>query len=266
MTVKTNKDIYFWGENITALGQLASLDYGIENANLHLQIVDPCRRPVSYHFSTWDGSSWVERGLLHYSNDRETKLIDLSDYLPDGSGEYKVRIKHVGVDSALIDYISLIADGIYYPPAYAYHPDTGFNILYDILKADNQATDVLNDEIEILWTGVPPATTKVLLMGAQEGMVNYSCREYIYWQTDIPVTQAANTAVELSQVVSTLNNSGQFHLEGTLMSRTGQVIAQGQYPFSIISGVIGLRFSTDKSIYRPGETVTVTGEVANLGI
>ena len=85
LSVRTDKDIYFYTEDITVLSQLMIQAYGVDHANLHLEIISSCLEPTSYHFSTWDGTTWVDRGLLRYLNLLETKLIDLSAYLSEGS-------------------------------------------------------------------------------------------------------------------------------------------------------------------------------------
>lgn len=267
LSVKTDKDIYLYTENITALSQIINQAYAIDNANLHLQIVSKCGYGwgESYYISTWDGASWIERGVLHYSNTLETKPIDLSAYLPGSSGEYKVRIRQVGTDDARIDYITLMADGAAYTPASAISLTTNNDILNAISIADSWTAYVLNNEIEIAWTGVPASTNKILLMRAQEGAINYSaCQERTYWQTDAPITQAANTTVNLNNLVNPFYDTGQFYLQGTLTSRTGQIIAKAEYPFNITYRDVALRFLTDKAIYRPGEAVTVTGNIVNL--
>ncbi|MDI6753649.1 MAG: hypothetical protein QME78_04555 [Thermodesulfobacteriota bacterium] len=227
LSVRTDKEVYFLWDSVTALAQVVNRGHNMESAILNLKVVDQCLQQVSYHFYTWDEVSWVERGLLHYGSNMEAKVIDLSAYLPDAQGEYKVRIKHVGEGSARIDYISLMVDGNLYAPTYARNlEEAGYDMLHEVEEADGQAADVLNNEVEIRWNGAPPGTTKVLLMGAQEGMTNYSCQKYVYWQTDIPVTQAANAVVDLSRVARNPNNTGQYNLEGSLLSRTGQVIAK----------------------------------------
>jgi len=265
LSVSTDKEIYFFWENFNILGQMVNQSHGIENANLHLQIVNQCLQQTSYHFFTRDGAAWTERGLLHYGSNYETQLIDLSEYLPDAEGEYKIRIKHAGEDSAQIDYLRLMVDGTIYAPTSAKNISENYSILAEISNADNQAANVLNDEIEVRWETVPQqAAAKILIMGAQEGPINFSCRQYTYWQTDVPVNQEANKSINFTQTVNSLNSPGQFYLKGTLFSRTGQVIAEDEYPFSLIDGSIALSFHPDKPIYRPGETVTITGKVVNV--
>ncbi len=267
LSVKTDKDIYLSTENITALSQIVNQAYAIDNANLHLQIVNKCGwgEAASYHISTWDGASWVERGVLRYPNILDTRLIDLSAYLPDASGENKIRIRHEGIDDARIDYITLRADGVAYTPSSAISLITNDDILSAITDADSWTAYVLNNEIEIAWTSAPASINKIFLMRAQEGAIDYSaCQERTYWQEDIPITQGANTTVDINRVVNPLYTTGQFYLQGTLTSRTGQVIAQAEYPFNVIDGDIALSLRTDKTIYRPGEAVTISGNIVNL--
>jgi uncharacterized membrane protein len=266
LSVRTDKDIYFYTEDVTVLSQLVIQAYGVDHANLHLEIISSCLEPTSYHFSTWDGTSWVERGVLRYLNLLETKLIDLAAYFPDGSGEYKVRIKHIGEEDAQIDFISLISDGTAYIPTSTRNLDTNEDILYEVSAGDNQTAYVLNNEIEVRWSGVPSSTDTMLLMRAQEGAINYSCQRFAYWQEDIPVTQGANNTLNITRIANLLYHRGQFYLKGTLRSHTGQVIAEAESPFNVVDGEIVLRLHPDKSVYRPGETVKISGEVMNTAV
>ncbi|HHN63966.1 MAG TPA: hypothetical protein ENK09_01205 [Nitrospirae bacterium] len=268
--VRTDRDVYFTQEAITALSSIVNGTYPIDGGLLHLQIVNKCARvwiPASYHISTWDGTEWVERGVLHYPDSFETQVLDLSDYLPDASGQYRIRIRHQGTDNAEIDYLALMVDGTVYEPASATNLDTGEDILYYLKAGDSLAANVLNNEIEVSWTGLPSdATNKVLLLSAREGTVeDTACQERIYWQTDIPINQAANTTEQLSTAAGSISETGQFYLQGRLLSKTGQVIGTSEYPFNVVDGDIALGLHTDRDVYRPGETVTVTGNVINLG-
>jgi hypothetical protein len=267
LSVRTAKDIYLSTEDITVLTQITNQEYAIDGANLNLKIVDKCSEPVfveSYHISTWDGNNWVERGILHYPEDFGTQSFDLSAFLPDADGNYKLRITHIGFGYANVDYISLIADGASYIPTAARELYRNGDILSYIIEADGFAANVRANTIEIQWQGMPSTTTKILSMRAKEMALDTSCGERIYWQRDIPITQATNTTVTLNQTVSSFDVSGQFYIQGTLRSSTGQVISQAEYPFTIIDGDIAIRFHVDKSIYRTGEDVRVIGEVLNI--
>jgi hypothetical protein len=267
LSVKTSKNIYLSTEEITALSEIVNQTYSIDNANLHLQIVNKCAAEVhveSYHIFTWDGTSWVERGVLHYPETFETQNIDLSEYLPDVSGENKVRISNLSI-YAYVDYIGLIADGVSYIPNSAIELTRNSDMLTYVTEADDYAANLRNLIAEIRWTDIPESTNRILSIRAMELGYNLSsCQEQLYWQTDVPITQAANTIVDLRHAVGQLSEKGQLYLQGILYSQTGQIIAYAEYPFSAIDGDIVLHFHADKPIYRPGEIVRITGEVMNL--
>ena len=86
----------------------------------------------------------------------------------------------------------------------------------------------------------------------------------ILWQTDVPATLAQNIATDVTKTIGTLGMTGKFYLEGTLTSSTGQTVASALYPFYVEQGNIQTTLATDKKIYRPGETVTITGDIKNL--
>lgn len=86
----------------------------------------------------------------------------------------------------------------------------------------------------------------------------------ILWQTDVTATLAQGAANQLNHTIGTLGMTGKFYLEGNLTSNTGQSVASASYPFYVEQGNIQMLLAPDKRIYRPGEAVTITGEVKNL--
>ena len=84
------------------------------------------------------------------------------------------------------------------------------------------------------------------------------------FKTDIPITQAADTTQEYVTEINNLNATGKLYYEATLKNSLGQTVANAEYPFYVVDGNTVLAYSTDKKIYKPGEPVTVTGEVKNL--
>ncbi len=86
----------------------------------------------------------------------------------------------------------------------------------------------------------------------------------ILWQADMPASLAQGAVNDVNKAIGTLGMTGKFYLEGTLTSNTGQTIATAEYPFYVEQGNIQISLATDKKIYRPGETVTISGEVKNL--
>ncbi len=84
------------------------------------------------------------------------------------------------------------------------------------------------------------------------------------FSTTVPVNQAGNIVQDYVKDVAALNTSGKLYLQATLKNTLGQIIAVAEYPFYIVQGNTVLSFSTDKKIYKPGETVTITGRVQNF--
>ena len=254
VTAITGRDAYLTTDPISISGIINNGAYPIENANLHLQIVDQCLQQTSYHFLTWDGTSWVEQGVLHYDKDWETQLIDLSGHLPDAEGKYRVWITQMGGEYAFIDSISLIADGVSYFPAAAEFFETDASILEYINREDNYGADVFNRTIEIEWTGVPAASKKLVVMRAREDALNYSCREYLNWEKTIPVRLGPMETFSFGQGDISIVHGGQKYLDGTLRSGTGQVIGESRYPFVVAEedNYVVLKFQTDKAFLPAG--------------
>ena len=65
----------------------------------------------SYHIYVKTEAGWENVGTRHYGLKYRTKSADLSGYLPDADGEYKVRVEQVGMRAAHIDSIELSLDG-----------------------------------------------------------------------------------------------------------------------------------------------------------
>jgi hypothetical protein len=77
----------------------------------------PSQQSNTYYFYTWDGTNWVERSSHYYTTSDESFSVNLSSYLPDANGEYKVRVYHdydwvwSYFDSG-IDYVTMTEDGV----------------------------------------------------------------------------------------------------------------------------------------------------------
>ncbi|MGB9894274.1 MAG: hypothetical protein ACPLRA_07635, partial [Candidatus Saccharicenans sp.] len=263
--LRSDKDLYFGGEIVKALGQIVNKEYGINDGVLNLKLVTPCISATSYHFYTIEEGNWIEREVIHFENRFETKLLDLTDYLlPDENGVYKLRIKHVGNGIAEIDYLALVANGTFYAPSSAIVIDEeAYSILPQILEVGGGVADVLNDEVEIQWTGIPQSGNKIIIISAQEGRINWSCVEHLYWEKEFPVGQAANSIKSLAEDTLGLWNSGNYLLKGVLISSTGQIVAQTEYPFSVAYHGLGLRFAVKNKVVKTGDPVQISGEILN---
>ena len=85
----------------------------------------------------------------------------------------------------------------------------------------------------------------------------------IIWQTDLPVTTAANDSIDLSAAAGNIATPGKYYLQGILTSSTGQTVARAEAHFFVAGGDMVITLTTDKRIYRPGETVTISGQIRN---
>lgn len=86
----------------------------------------------------------------------------------------------------------------------------------------------------------------------------------ILWQADVPLSLAQGAVSDFTNTVGTLGNAGKYYLQGTVTSTSGQTVTAYEYPFFVAQGNTALSFLPGKRIYKPGETVTITGEVRNL--
>ena len=115
----------------------------------------------SYHVSTWDGSRWVERAEQHFGRGYTERRFDLSEFLPDPDGEYKVRIRQRGLQAAQVDRVSLRTgdesfDGVDHLPVAATLLDApgDASVLDRVLGVDHEVLDLHEREIELRWDDV----------------------------------------------------------------------------------------------------------------
>jgi len=83
------------------------------------------------------------------------------------------------------------------------------------------------------------------------------------FSANVPIAQAGNAVQDYIKEAGTINTTGKLFLRTTLRNKLGETLATSEYPFYIVQGNTVLSFSTDKKVYKPGETVIVTGLVEN---
>ena len=89
-------------------------------------------------------------------------------------------------------------------------------------------------------------------------------RGSVLWEKNITI-DLTNIQTDIPTYVGTLNVTGKLYLYATLYSSTGQIIASNVIPFYITDQNLTLTMETDKTAYKPGETVNITGSVENRG-
>ncbi len=80
----------------------------------------------------------------------------------------------------------------------------------------------------------------------------------------LPINQEGDMTQDYLTDIGAVNTTGKLYLQAELKNSLGQTLANVEYPFYIVSGNTILSVATDKKVYRPGEAVTITGEVRNL--
>jgi len=87
----------------------------------------------------------------------------------------------------------------------------------------------------------------------------------IIYETSIAISQASGSTEEYPVAIGSIDATGKLYLEAELTNDAGQVISESRYPFYIAEREIILDFSTDKALYRTGETAQITGKIKNTG-
>jgi subtilase family serine protease/flagellar hook assembly protein FlgD/squalene cyclase len=138
---------------------------------------------ASYHISTWSGSDWVERGVLHYRRFFREQQLDLSDYLPDVDGEYKVRIRQIGKEAAHVESVALLSGKRRAIPSSAVKLEKsmfaslmemisdsprGEEALASVSHNDYEVLDLFESEIQVEWQDVARTGQVILALNARE--------------------------------------------------------------------------------------------------
>ncbi len=84
------------------------------------------------------------------------------------------------------------------------------------------------------------------------------------FETAVPITQPPSITWDYTTPIGALNATGKLYLEAVLKNGLGQTVAASEYPFYLVTASTVLSLSADRKIYRPGETVIVSGEVRNV--
>jgi PKD repeat protein/ligand-binding sensor domain-containing protein len=87
----------------------------------------------------------------------------------------------------------------------------------------------------------------------------------ILWQHNAVVSaNSPETIQEIANLTAEqLGITGKLYLEAELTTDPGQPLGSARYPFYIFPTLTGLTLSADEPAYRPGQAVTLSGEVRN---
>jgi hypothetical protein len=120
----------------------------------------------SYLISTWDGANWVQRDGHSYSSSISNRDYDLSLFLPDPTGKYRVRIwQDYQYEGAGIDFVKMTVGGALAPLMSAFDNRTGTNVTSQLANLDgniDQWSSCPRDRIvDVEFSGpgeIPPRT------------------------------------------------------------------------------------------------------------
>lgn len=126
----------------------------------------------SYLIYTWDGKAWVQRDGYSYPGSDATRDFDLSLFLPDPDGKYKVRIwQDYQYEGAGIDYVQMMVGGLSAPLLNAFDNRTNSNVTAQLAASDNVYDSWIycprNRVVDVEFTppgpaNIPPTTNPVV--------------------------------------------------------------------------------------------------------
>ena len=192
-----------------------------------------------------DAGKHVKSGTVYFKYDSENpannwKFVDWTGDTPTGTS-IKIKTRTAETEADLNS--ALWSEYITTNNAVITSPDGRWIQVQAWLQTSNAAvTPVLHD--------------LTVTSGREPGQV--------IWESNVPVDLAAGSLMELNHAVGTIDSAGKYFMEGTLTSATGQTVATSRQPFFMVDGEVAIAFNSDKRVYKPGETVNITGQVINL--
>lgn len=85
------------------------------------------------------------------------------------------------------------------------------------------------------------------------------------FETITPLTQAADSTQTYWTDTGILSSPGKYNINAVVKNDLGQTISTApESEFYVVSSTVALSFNIDKKIYKPNETVVVSGQVQNL--
>jgi len=278
--------IDLWGGGSPTFGTIDKNGYSTNVSTNKLQGKLRIRRVGStYYTYYWNGSAWTS--LLTYSN-RPTGAASVSLYITGQGGNVETLFDNFNLTTHTYNSsgtMKLTYDSgrseIWGKLSFNADTPAGTSIKFRTRTAESQAglsngawsdyitasdspiTSPKGRWIEIETT-LSTTDTKATPLLHKVAVTQLRKGGDILWQSDVPVNLGPVTVSELTNTIGALGATGKLYLLGDLTSSTGQTIATSEYPFYVIQGNTALLFNADNNIYRPGETVTVSGEVRNL--
>jgi prenyltransferase beta subunit len=228
---------YSWNSSWTAA---AFLQFGLANSTADL----PAAETAWNNFKTSNSATYAGTGTIRLKQDAGNsttwKNVAWNSTQPVGTS-IKFRSRTAADEAGLTtaswsDYLAASGATITSPPG-------RWIELEGVLATTNAAVTPLLNDLTVTYGNNPGD---------------------IIWQTDVPVELAQGALADLSSTVGAIGFAGKYYLQGVLTSSTGQTVAGAEYPFYVVPGNMIVSLSPDRKLYKPGETVTISGEVKSI--
>jgi hypothetical protein len=134
----------------------------------------------SYHVYSWDGGSFVEKGVLHYGLHYQDQELDLPEAERDPSGELRIRIRQRGREAAHVDAVALRAGGLEVPPVGAVREADATDVLAEVRARDSEVLDLHEAALTLVFERVPPGPLRLVLRAREETLTGRNARPFVY--------------------------------------------------------------------------------------
>ncbi len=104
--------------------------------------------PQGFTVLTKDDSGWVARATINYGFEFQNRSIDVSSYLPDADGEYKIRIKHGPEGMANLDSVTFGAGDANYDAHAIFDVASNEDLLNKLRASDSDVINAHSSTIE----------------------------------------------------------------------------------------------------------------------
>lgn len=146
----------------------------------------------SYHVEVREAGGWTRVGELHYGMGYAEQRLELTGHLPDAEGEYKVRIRQVGLQAGHADRVRLETGGRFrvdesLTPATAELSASGEDVLTPLLVKDRDVVDLHERTVELRWPEPAPEPGGDLwlaLVAREEDLSDRDARPFTYPSDD----------------------------------------------------------------------------------
>lgn len=126
--------------------------------------------PQGYKILIKGKSGWTARETVHFSMNFEEKVLDVTRFLPDVDGEYKIRVQHGPEGMANLDSLFLNSNGKIMKPEKVFEVGKQASLIKKLGKSDFDVINAHGKTIEVHFAnpGTSPKALRFSLKGREE--------------------------------------------------------------------------------------------------